>query len=748
MSTVGKPRPWRRAPIAPRADVSAAGFHLGTSRRTGRAIVIDGEERFRGTLITGGIGAGKTEGAIKKRLREIVSDPEQPGALVLDCKDGLVEFLGQLTTEAGCPERLIVLRPGGPDRMNILPSWLPGRKLAESLFSAVQPFTDPHEAFWIQGGIRILDLTIELERSAAVAYAALAPIFYDEQSQNPSGEKMSAESGKNHMRLRELLASAVVSTTPSESGPVIDSTNAPNLSAFESHAGKKTELQPIFPREHTVKSRRPPPSPENVTVNEIRHLLGELRADLSGPVPSMSVEVQTRLKMIQKFAETFPENYPDRARHLHDATTFRLDARDWVNLDDRPKTSIEAEIARILYSFRPWDVASVFCPKPGEETFDGVRSIAEEGKIVVVDFPPQRDGLIGRLVNIMIKRQFFAYLVSTRCGHLARTARPVFFVADEFQNFATFGESEEADQNFVAVARAIRCSVIVATQSVCALEAVAGFHGRAALSNFLRNMRTHIYFRQNKSVVLESALAERGVGSLTASCVTALEPFQALIVRDGIAADVVEMTPDFAKGRIGASHKGDDSTLKQNRNRLDSVRRAVADRLNLPTLAEGDWKQLILANASDVARAALDTLECACHAEGVPVARLDGSSISRIDPALYLAKIAGYHPEAVASGVIILDRIDTVPLSDSSAESLRRILEDGRLDTGAPGFRFDLSRCWVVGSAVASRPRCGRYGFAAHGDTSAVKIPRWCADRMQVVWLPSRAKSSQQELDR
>ena len=48
--------------------------------------------------------------------------------------------------------------------------------------------------------------------------------------------------------------------------------------------------------------------------------------------------------------------------------------------------------------------------------------------------------------------------------------RPTVFVCDEYQNFATVGETGTGDQNFFSLSRQPKCIALVATQSVVSLK--------------------------------------------------------------------------------------------------------------------------------------------------------------------------------------------------------------------------------------------------------------------------------------
>ena len=73
----------------------------------------------------------------------------------------------------------------------------------------------------------------------------------------------------------------------------------------------------------------------------------------------------------------------------------------------------------------------------------------------------------------------------------ARSRRPVLFVCDEYQAFATTGENEPSgDEKFFSLARQARCIPMVATQSISSLRsALTGESWRT----LLQGLRTKIF---------------------------------------------------------------------------------------------------------------------------------------------------------------------------------------------------------------------------------------------------------------
>jgi type IV secretory pathway TraG/TraD family ATPase VirD4 len=100
--------------------------------------------------------------------------------------------------------------------------------------------------------------------------------------------------------------------------------------------------------------------------------------------------------------------------------------------------------------------------------------LIEQGKIIALNFPAAMNPSLARGLGTMLK-QDFQRAVLNRLQRLdadgARPTRPVLFICDEFQSFATTGENEPSgDEKFFSLARQSRCIPIVATQSISSLR--------------------------------------------------------------------------------------------------------------------------------------------------------------------------------------------------------------------------------------------------------------------------------------
>jgi TraM recognition site of TraD and TraG len=180
---------------------------------------------------------------------------------------------------------------------------------------------------------------------------------------------------------------------------------------------------------------------------------------------------------------------------------------DWMRIEPKLRTSIIEGISVFLSLFDDNPrVKHTFCPP--KDTYDPARNpngvhgtplppladLIEQGKIVALNFPLAMNPGLARALGTMLK-QDFQRAVLNRVHQMdrdaARSRRPVLFVCDEYQAFATTGENEPSgDEKFFSLARQARCIPLVATQSISSLRsALTGESWRT----LLQGLRTKIF---------------------------------------------------------------------------------------------------------------------------------------------------------------------------------------------------------------------------------------------------------------
>jgi hypothetical protein len=180
---------------------------------------------------------------------------------------------------------------------------------------------------------------------------------------------------------------------------------------------------------------------------------------------------------------------------------------DWKRIEPKLRTSIVEGISVFLSLFddNP-DVKRTFCPPV--ECYDPVANadhrygkplpsftwLVETGKVCALNFPIGMNAGLAKALGVMMKLDFQRAVlnrVPEMEAHRERYFRQVFFICDEYQHFATVGESEPTgDEKFFSLSRQPRCIPIVATQSISSLKSsLPGDTWRSLLQTF----RTKIF---------------------------------------------------------------------------------------------------------------------------------------------------------------------------------------------------------------------------------------------------------------
>jgi hypothetical protein len=180
---------------------------------------------------------------------------------------------------------------------------------------------------------------------------------------------------------------------------------------------------------------------------------------------------------------------------------------DWMRIEDKLRTSIVEGISVFLSLFddNP-KVKRTFCPS--KDLYDPAKNpdgrlgtalppiadLIEQGKIVALNFPGAMNPALARGLGTMLKLDFQRAVLArthTMGPDRGATRRPVLFICDEYQAFATTGESEPTgDEKFFSLARQAKCIPIVGTQSLSSLRSVLPGESWRTL---LQGLRTKVF---------------------------------------------------------------------------------------------------------------------------------------------------------------------------------------------------------------------------------------------------------------
>src|SRR5580700_5730725 len=200
-------------------------------------------------------------------------------------------------------------------------------------------------------------------------------------------------------------------------------------------------------------------------------------------------------------------------RQAHPEKLAQFDAvrrwfqNDWQRIEPKLRTSIVEGVSVFLSLFddNP-KVKKVFCPPkdcydPAKNAHDEFGKplpsfswLIEHGRVCALNFPIGMNAGLAKALGVMMKLDFERAVLNRVPEMEARPNeyfRQVLFLCDEYQHFATVGESEPTgDEKFFSLSRQPKCIPIVATQSISSLKsALSGDAWRTLLQTF----RTKIF---------------------------------------------------------------------------------------------------------------------------------------------------------------------------------------------------------------------------------------------------------------
>ncbi|MGD0545450.1 MAG: TraM recognition domain-containing protein, partial [Candidatus Acidiferrales bacterium] len=180
---------------------------------------------------------------------------------------------------------------------------------------------------------------------------------------------------------------------------------------------------------------------------------------------------------------------------------------DWRRIETKLRTSIVEGVSVFLSLFddNP-KVKRVFCPK--KECYDSQKNannrfgkplpsfgwLIEHGAVCALNFPIGMNAGLAKALGVMMKLDFERAVLNRVPqieAHPEQYFRQVLFLCDEYQHFATVGESDPTgDEKFFSLSRQPKCIPIIATQSISSLRsALPGESWRTLLQTF----RTKIF---------------------------------------------------------------------------------------------------------------------------------------------------------------------------------------------------------------------------------------------------------------
>jgi hypothetical protein len=425
-------------------------------------MVIPERGLFTGIAILGAVGTGKTSCCMYPFAEQLIAykaeiTNERIGGLVLEVKGDFCHKVRGILERHGRGSDYVEIRIGSEYRYNPLHNDLEAYALAYSIATLLNNlFGKGKEPFWQQAYTNLVKFIILLHK-VAYDYVTLFDVY---------------ECAIDPELLEKRIKEADEKLAPRGSLFLSPETYAANVKELKSLGFIFDEMRGFFRAVDSV----------------------EARASLAqiGITPKISVESK-----------------PDAASRKMEqlAAVKRWFYNDWRRIEPKLRTSIVEGISVFLSLFddNP-DVKHTFCPP--KECYDlqanndfrlgkplpSFSWLIDEGAVCALNFPIGMNAGLARALGVMMKLDFQRAVLSRvpqMEAHPEKHFRQVFFICDEYQHFATVGESEPTgDEKFFSLSRQPKCIPIVATQSISSLKSsLPGDSWRTLLQTF----RTKIF---------------------------------------------------------------------------------------------------------------------------------------------------------------------------------------------------------------------------------------------------------------
>ena len=454
--------------IQKRAELSLVVGEIHHPRRqipseTPRWLEIPERGLFTGIVIVGAVGSGKTASAMYPFAEQILAyragEPDRRiGGLVLEVKGDFCSKVREILARHGRADDYIEISLGSEYRYNPLHNDLDAYALAYNIASLLNNlFGRGKEPFWQQAYTNLVKFIILLHK-VAFDYVTLFDVY--ECAINPR---------LLETRIREARRRLIE--------------NDSVLLLEEEYLKHPYDLDPFgFQLDKETNRFRATLTPGLAAVLKERNVQWKAEnASRKSPIPA---DKKAQLEAVERWF-----------------------INDWSRIEPKLRTSIVEGISVFLSLFDDNPVVKrTFCPSA--ECYDpqanadfkfgkplpSLAWLIEQGKLCTLNFPVAMNAGLAKALGVMLKLDF-ERAVLNRVPAMEKNPntyfRQVLFLCDEYQHFATVGESEPTgDEKFFSLSRQPKCIPIIATQSISSLKtALPGESWRTLLQTF----RTKIF---------------------------------------------------------------------------------------------------------------------------------------------------------------------------------------------------------------------------------------------------------------
>lgn len=417
---------------------------------------------YTGILVVGAIGSGKTSACLYPYVEQLLASragdsARKAAGLVLEVKGDFCRQVRDILTRHGRSDDYVEISLESPYRYNPLHNDLDAYALAYGIATLMTNlFGRGKEPFWQQASTNLLKFVILLHQTLD-DYVTLVQVY--EHVINPDKLRARIAEGERHFHANHRRI--VIDTGDLEASKVLK---------HWSWNGDETATRAWT----------------------------EWSSDLEDVLETAGIRWTPE-------ETTPPARWAEKLAQFEAVTRWFED--DWTRIEPKLRTSIVEGVSvflslfddnpRVKYTFCP--PKEIFEPSQNPAAIHGrplppLAELIEQGKVVALNFPIAMNPSLARALGTMLKMDFQRAVlnrISRTDPDGASGQRPVLFVCDEYQSFATTGENEPSgDEKFFSLARQARCIPLVATQSISSLRSTLSGESWRTL---LQGLRTKIF---------------------------------------------------------------------------------------------------------------------------------------------------------------------------------------------------------------------------------------------------------------
>ena len=203
-------------------------------------------------------------------------------------------------------------------------------------------------------------------------------------------------------------------------------------------------------------------------------------------------------KYIRKVKENIKTNIPSEKTAFELCNSIVFIENEYKNLDERVKSILKSEITRFTIPLiTEYEIYNRFCKQGDKEKIN-----FSQNQIVVLSLNIGENRALAKIIATSLKLNFQKYVLSN-----IYNSNPIFFIADEFQEFCNI-----EDSHFLSLSREAKCMNIISTQSYSSLN--SSLRDKESARVIIQNLVNKIWFRNDDTYTIEEAIKQLGKTSV------------------------------------------------------------------------------------------------------------------------------------------------------------------------------------------------------------------------------------------